>query len=94
MCVGSASRETIAGAVAANLTDIVGAPEIDFDTGFFDLGANSLDLTELVGRLRMRWPELRIIHVFAHPTVNSLAVLLATLPEAAQDQPQRNAGGA
>ncbi|MES9521913.1 acyl carrier protein [Streptomyces capoamus] len=49
---------------------------IDPDDGFFDLGATSTMIVDVVRVLRGRWPDLRIVDVFAHATVRQLAAFL------------------
>jgi hypothetical protein len=56
--------------------DALGVEEVDPDAGFFDLGATS-DLTlGVVLVLRRRWPRLRVVDVFSHPTIGLLAEFL------------------
>src|SRR4051812_33772763 len=55
---------------------VLGEDSLDPDTGFFDLGATSADVVAAVARLRDRWPALRVVDVFLHPTVNGLAAFL------------------
>jgi aryl carrier-like protein len=64
-------------AVAAVWERLLGVPAIDRDEGFFDLGADSILVVRAVGLLRGRWPDLKVVDVFAHPTVSSLASHLA-----------------
>ena len=46
------------------------------DAGFFDLGATSEMMLGVVRTLRGRWPCLRIVNIFSHPTVEQLAAFL------------------
>ena len=62
--------------VAAAWADVLGVPVVERDVGVFELGADSRQVLEVVGRLREWWPALRAVDVFAHPTVTSLAALL------------------
>ncbi len=55
---------------------VLGDESLDADIGFFDLGATSADVVAAVARLRDRWPALRVVDVFLHPTVDSLAAFL------------------
>ncbi|MBP2707789.1 acyl carrier protein [Microbispora sp. RL4-1S] len=56
--------------------DALGVAEVDPDAGFFDLGATSEMILGVVRVLRRRWPRLRIVDVFSHPTVAQLAAFL------------------
>ncbi|WDZ86238.1 acyl carrier protein [Micromonospora cathayae] len=57
--------------------DALGVDEVDPDEGFFDLGATSEMILGVVRELRRRWPDLRIVDVFSHPTVGQLAAFLS-----------------
>ncbi|MFI7207935.1 acyl carrier protein [Micromonospora aurantiaca] len=50
--------------------------EVDPDAGFFDLGATSVIILGVVHVLRERWPHLRVVDIFSHPTVKQLAAFL------------------
>ena len=50
--------------------------EVDPDAGFFDLGATSAMILGVVHVLRQRWPHLRAVDIFSHPTVSQLSVFL------------------
>ena len=52
-----------------------GAPDEDF----FDSGGGSLSAAQLVSRLRERFPDVTVAHVYAHPTLRRLAAFLDTL---------------
>jgi len=54
----------------------LGVEAIEPDAGFFDLGATSEMMLGVVRILRGRWPHLRIVSIFAHPTVEQLAAFL------------------
>jgi hypothetical protein len=56
--------------------EALGVETIEPDAGFFDLGATSDTILGVVLTLRGRWPHLRIVNVFAHPTVEQLAAFL------------------
>lgn len=62
--------------VARAWADALGRADVDPDSGFFDLGADSATVMEVVRALRARWPELRVADVFANPSVRSLAAHL------------------
>lgn len=57
----------------------LGLDAVDPDTGFFDLGADSVMLVRVLKVLRRRWPRLRVVHLFAHPTTAQLAAFLEHL---------------
>jgi hypothetical protein len=54
----------------------LGVETVDPDAGFFDLGATSEMMLDVVRTLRGRWPGVRIVDVFSHPTVEQLATFL------------------
>ncbi|GAA1796055.1 acyl carrier protein [Planosporangium flavigriseum] len=56
--------------------DALGVEEVDPDAGFFDLGMTSEMMLGVVRVLRRRWPRLRIVDIFSHPTVGQLAAFL------------------
>lgn len=62
--------------VAQAWADALGRPDVDPDAGFFDLGADSATVMEVVRTLRTRWPGLKVADVFANPSVRSLAAHL------------------
>ena len=59
----------------------LGLDAVDPDTGFFDLGADSVMLLDVLQVLRGRWPRLRLAHLFAHPTTRQLATFLEHLDD-------------
>ncbi|MFL6137840.1 MAG: acyl carrier protein [Frankiaceae bacterium] len=63
-------------AVKAVWAAALGLATVDADEGFFDLGASSATVVEVVRILRRRWPRIRVVHVFAHPTVAQLVAFL------------------
>jgi aryl carrier-like protein len=74
---GSAGNDAVVEAVAAAWAAELGVGDVDRETGFFDLGADSAAVVRVVGSLRASWPELKIVDVFANPTVTSLAAFLS-----------------
>jgi acyl carrier protein len=64
--------------VYAVWTQVLGVEEVDTEAGFFDLGADSMMVMQAVGMLREHWPGIRVVDVFANPTVASLAAFLST----------------
>ncbi|WP_432921500.1 acyl carrier protein [Microbispora sp. CA-135349] len=67
---------TPAEVVRAVWADALGVATIEPDVGFFDLGATSAMILGVVRVLRRRWPGLKVVDVFSHPTVAQLAALL------------------
>ena len=80
---GGARDDAIAEAVAAVWAAELGVGDVDRETGFFDLGADSATVVRVVDSLRASWPELKIVDVFANPTVTSLAAFLSGSSSAA-----------
>lgn len=56
--------------------EALGVEEVEPGAGFFDLGATSVMILGVVRVLRRRWPHLRVVDVFSHPTVEDLAAFL------------------
>jgi Phosphopantetheine attachment site len=54
----------------------LGEDEVDPDVGFFDLGASSVVVLKVFELLRHRWPDLRVVDFFLHPTGATLAAFL------------------
>ena len=59
--------------VAAVFSDILGAPDVSLDDDFFALGGDSF---AAVKAARAVDPQLRVIDLFTHPTVRTLAAFL------------------
>jgi aryl carrier-like protein len=55
---------------------------VDPQVGFFDLGATSLMLVEVLSALRERWPSMKMVDLLGHPTVKELEAFLRQQPEA------------
>ncbi|GGS59258.1 phosphopantetheine-binding protein [Streptomyces violaceus] len=62
--------------VAAVWAEALGLDTVDPEAGFFDLGATSAMVVDVVRVLRRRWPGVKIVDVFARPTVAQLAAFL------------------
>ncbi|MFE9928526.1 phosphopantetheine-binding protein [Streptomyces sp. NPDC005533] len=62
--------------VAAVWAEALGLDAVDPDEGFFDLGATSVMVVDVVRVLRRRWPGIKIVDVFSRPTVRQLAAFL------------------
>ena len=73
--LGPVEDDAVASVVAV-WADVLGETTINAEIGFFDLGATSFMVMEVVGRLRQRWPDLKVTDVFAYPTATALAVHL------------------
>ncbi len=56
--------------------DILGAEAGGPDADFFDLGGGSLTAAQLVSRLRQRYPEVTVAHVYEHSHLGALAAML------------------
>lgn len=67
------TNHDVADVIADVWADLLGTTEISRDAGFFDLGANSVLLTQAIARLRTHWPRLRVVDAFANPSVDALA---------------------
>ncbi|MDX8036723.1 amino acid adenylation domain-containing protein [Lentzea sp. BCCO 10_0856] len=82
-------------AVAGVWQDVLGRGDVGLDSGFFDLGGNSLLLMQVVKRLRDEFgvPVTRV-DMFSHPTVRAMAGhLTAKTPTRAKaDTGRRTAG--
>lgn len=77
---GSAAGLALDGAsidvVKAVWAQALGMDDVVQDAGLFDLGATSATMLEVVRVLRQRWPRLRVVDIFDHPTVAQLAAFL------------------
>ncbi|MFE0174057.1 phosphopantetheine-binding protein [Streptomyces sp. NPDC059002] len=62
--------------VAAVWAEALGLDTVDPEAGFFDLGATSAHVVDVVRVLRRRWPGIKIVDVFARPTIAQLAAFL------------------
>jgi acyl carrier protein len=77
--------------VFAEILGIPGGVEFPRGTGFFDLGMNSLRLTEVRQRLtRLLGDRISVEALFEHATVDSLVehLVTAVLPELARGGPE------
>lgn len=63
-------------AVRRALADVLGRADLDPYAGFTELGAHSLHLAVLHADLVVGWPALRLVDLFAHPSVARLAAYL------------------
>ncbi len=75
-----------AGWVAAQWSQILGAPATGPDDDFFALGGGSLAAAQLVGALRERFPEVTVAQLYDHPRLGSLAEMLDALAPVAAAQ--------
>lgn len=63
--------------LAALLTEILGLDRVDVERNLFELGANSLHIVQLQGRiLKLFDKSISVTQIFRHPTVRSLAETL------------------
>ncbi|MFF7243002.1 amino acid adenylation domain-containing protein [Embleya sp. NPDC008237] len=80
-------------AVAKVWGEVLGLPEVDVRTSFFDLGGHSLLAMEVVSRLRTEYElELPVWELFAEPTVRAWAAVVdraAASPAAAGEAADR-----
>ncbi|SDD36712.1 non-ribosomal peptide synthetase [Actinokineospora iranica] len=79
---GTAAERVLAGLFA----EVLGLPEVGVDSGFFDLGGDSIMSIQLVSRARRAGLALSVRDVFEHRTVARIAAAAAiTTPAAAED---------
>lgn len=69
--------------LAGLFADILGLPDVGADSGFFDLGGDSVLSIQLVSRARREGLHITVRDVFEHGTVGALAA--AALPAPADD---------
>jgi acyl carrier protein len=70
--------------IAACWRDVLALTEIDIDRTFFELGGQSLQLVQVVGRLQTTLGrEIGVVEMFRYPTVRTLARHLAAHGEPA-----------
>jgi len=81
-------RDAMEARVAAVWREVLGVEEVGVRESFFDAGGSSLLLYRVYGRLREVRGDLRLVDLFRHPTVESLARFLA-----AGAPPATNGGG-
>ncbi|MBV8203344.1 MAG: amino acid adenylation domain-containing protein, partial [Acidobacteria bacterium] len=93
---GEAPRGEVEQALAAFWRELLGRERVGRLDSFFDLGGHSLLATQLLSRLREAWGvELSLGAVFANPTLQALAALVAGRSDAAgsRRRPAAAAGG-
>ncbi|GAA2209300.1 hypothetical protein GCM10009850_047580 [Nonomuraea monospora] len=64
--------------IAAVWADVLGVAQVRLDDGFFALGGNSLSAVRVAARLSAQGLPATATHLFASPTVATLAATLAT----------------
>lgn len=69
----TAPRNEAERAVAQAWQEVLHRDTVGVHDNFFDLGGHSLLLVQVHNRLRERYPDLAIVALFDHPTVDSLA---------------------
>jgi amino acid adenylation domain-containing protein/non-ribosomal peptide synthase protein (TIGR01720 family) len=71
---GSRAAETpVERTLCAVLADVLNVPEVGAEDGFFDLGGDSIQATQLVARARTAGLVLTVRDVFTHQTVAGIA---------------------
>ena len=60
--------------------DVLGAPEVGVDDGFFDVGGDSVLAVQVVARARETGLALSVRDVFDHQTVAALAAVAREVP--------------
>jgi acyl carrier protein len=73
-------EDAILEVVSSVWAEALGRSNLEPDTGFFDLGADSRMVVDVTTALRASWPRLKIADVFANPTVKTLASFLTQEP--------------
>jgi 2-polyprenyl-3-methyl-5-hydroxy-6-metoxy-1,4-benzoquinol methylase/acyl carrier protein len=80
--------------LAAIFQELLGMNEIGVDDNFFDLGANSLMMVQVVEKIRTELGlKISLVRLFQFPTLSSLAAAIAaseTEPEHAAVPPEQN----
>jgi amino acid adenylation domain-containing protein/FkbM family methyltransferase len=90
---GEAPRGEVEQALAAWWRELLGREQVGVLDSFFDLGGHSLLATQLLSRLREAWGvELSLGAVFANPTLQGLAALIASRIDAAGRLPGADGG--
>lgn len=71
------ATEPVAAIVATAWADALEVDRVDPETGFFDLGADSVTVLRVAAALREHRPRLRAVDILANPSVSSLSEFLA-----------------
>ncbi|MGW7688470.1 amino acid adenylation domain-containing protein [Streptomyces asiaticus] len=71
--VSRAARTPLERALATVFADVLGLPEVGAETGFFDLGGDSIQATQLVAQSRTAGLVFTVRDVFTHQTVEGIA---------------------
>ncbi|GHH24533.1 non-ribosomal peptide synthetase [Streptomyces rubradiris] len=71
--VSRAARTPVEQTLAAVFADVLGLPEVGAETGFFDLGGDSIQATQLVAQSRTAGLVFTVRDVFTHQTVEGIA---------------------
>nr|CAQ18831.1 nonribosomal polypetide synthetase [Chondromyces crocatus] len=67
--------------IAAIIEEVLQAPRVSVHQSFFDLGADSRHIVQIIGKLRQKLGvDIRLTEAFQHPTVNKLAAHLRKDP--------------
>ena len=81
--------------LAAIFRELLGMDEIGLDDNFFDLGANSLMMVQVIEKIRAELGlKISLVRVFQFPTLGSLAAAIAAseADPGAAVQPEQNRG--
>ncbi|WP_197321891.1 non-ribosomal peptide synthetase [Saccharomonospora sp. NB11] len=70
-------------ALSEVFTEVLGVPDVGAEVGFFDLGGDSIQATQLVARAREAGFVFTVRDVFTHQTVAGLAEVATPVAEAA-----------
>ncbi|OJW06131.1 MAG: hypothetical protein BGO49_10235 [Planctomycetales bacterium 71-10] len=74
---GAPRPEDVQESLAAIWAHVLGVSAIPLDANFFELGGDSVRLLDLLAHIRSAlWPDLTLLDVFTHGTVQSLAEVI------------------
>ncbi|MGG1516013.1 amino acid adenylation domain-containing protein [Paenibacillus oryzisoli] len=68
-------------AIAAVWSDILGIARVSRNESFFEIGGDSLGVMKVLSRLKQMCFNLRMHHLYEHPTVKALAACMSTLAD-------------
>ncbi|WP_217602945.1 non-ribosomal peptide synthetase [Chitinophaga sp. GbtcB8] len=57
-------------------SEMLQVEQIDYNTSFFDLGANSVSLIAIHNKIKPVYPSFRVLDLFSHHNINSLSTFL------------------
>jgi acyl carrier protein len=74
MSEGNAAATPLVAEIASAWTEVLGVEPPDFETNFFQIGGNSLQVARVIGRLRTAIdPAIPLKLMFIAPTISGLA---------------------